>query len=449
MIQLQALNKVLLEDDITLITQNGVDIENFDEYEEEYKFIVDHFNQYGNVPDDETMLGRFEGFKLLDVKETPRYIVEKLQEDRMFNEMIPILNDISTQMQVDAFEAVKEGAPRLMELMKEKAIFGGVDIAKNAGKRFEWAEKIAEHDGMLGLPTGFKMLDEITGGLLPGEELFVISARPGVGKSWLMDAIAANVWNNGNPVLMYSGEMSENLVGSRVDTILSHVPNSGITRGKLTDKEWHDYDDHISFMENSGVPFIVSTPEHLGDMLNVITLEALVQKYKPKAVFVDQLSLMREDYPTKKQTREKYMDMTKALFNLSAKHKIPVVLNVQANRSAANTSNGIPELEMLAESDGIGQNASRVLGMSMETDLEAPIMTLGLVKNRYGVSNKLLEILWDVENGLLKDLAVRNIGEETEEDEEYFSKPKQFDRPFKPKNSNIDTYAPREGIEAF
>lgn len=292
MIQLQALNKAILDNDITLLTQNGLDVEYFDEYSEEYEFIIEHYKDYGNVPDDETILDRFEGFKLLDVKESQRYIVEKLQEEKMFNDMIPILNDISEQMQVDSFQAVKDGAPKLMKLMQEKVLFGAVDIAANAGKRYDWAASIAEKNGMLGLRTGFKHLDDLLGGLLPGEELVVITARPGVGKSWLMDAIAANVWNQGHSILLYSGEMSEELVGSRIDTIISQVPNSGITRGTLTESEWDSYDEHITYMENSGVPLMVSTPEHLGDMLNINTLEALIEKYKPEAVFIDRKSVV-------------------------------------------------------------------------------------------------------------------------------------------------------------
>lgn len=446
MIQLQALNKAILDNDITLLTQNGLDVEYLDEYSEEYEFIIEHYKDYGNVPDDETILDRFEGFKLLDVKESQRYIVEKLQEEKMFNDMIPILNDISEQMQVDSFQAVKDGAPKLMKLMQEKVLFGAVDIAANAGKRYDWAASIAEKNGMLGLRTGFKHLDDLLGGLLPGEELVVITARPGVGKSWLMDAIAANVWNQGHSILLYSGEMSEELVGSRIDTIISQVPNSGITRGTLTESEWDSYDEHITYMENSGVPLMVSTPEHLGDMLNINTLEALIEKYKPEAVFIDQLSLMREDYPTRRQTREIYADITKQLFNMSAKHGIPILLNVQTSRQATQTISQTPRLENLAESDGIGQNASRVIGMTVDWNSGTPIMSAALIKNRYGVSNQLIEILWDVNNGLIKDIGVRSLdGDDDEESGE-----RTVSRAFTPKNSSDGREnVPRDGIEAF
>ena len=69
------------------------------------------------------------------------------------------------------------------------------------------------------------------------------------------------------------------------------------------------------------------------------------------------------------------------LFTLSSKHKLPVILAAQSNRAGGENKDG-PALDNIAESDAIAQNATRVITMKNETD--AHILTLNIVKNRYG-----------------------------------------------------------------
>ena len=72
------------------------------------------------------------------------------------------------------------------------------------------------------------------------------------------------------------------------------------------------------------------------------------------------------------------------LFTLSSKYKLPVILLVQSNRAGGENKNG-PGLENIAESDAVAQNATRVISMKNE----GGVITLNLVKNRYGDSNKI------------------------------------------------------------
>ena len=68
---------------------------------------------------------------------------------------------------------------------------------------------------MTGTPSGFKKLDEITGGFQPGN-LIVLAARPAMGKSSLVCNIAENVaWKAKMPVAFFSLEMSETELAHR------------------------------------------------------------------------------------------------------------------------------------------------------------------------------------------------------------------------------------------
>jgi len=69
-------------------------------------------------------------------------------------------------------------------------------------------EQIRERRNHVGLFTGIESLDSGIGGLFPGE-LFILAARPGVGKTALACQIAENVAGCGNLVLFCSLEMSD------------------------------------------------------------------------------------------------------------------------------------------------------------------------------------------------------------------------------------------------
>ena len=90
-----------------------------------------------------------------------------------------------------------------------------------------------------------------------------------------------------------------------------------------------------------------------------------------------------------------------------------LLLMAQANREAVkNRKKGeSPELHDLAESDGVGQNATRVLSLSVIDGT----LKISVKKNRYGINNKEVLMIWEVNTGYLKPLLSENPEESTED----------------------------------
>ena len=65
----------------------------------------------------------------------------------------------------------------------------------------------------------------------------VIAAKTGVGKSWILIKIAAAAFAAGLRVGIYSGEMHEDKVGYRLDTILGGISNKALNRGIANEDE--------------------------------------------------------------------------------------------------------------------------------------------------------------------------------------------------------------------
>jgi len=84
------------------------------------------------------------------------------------------------------------------------------------GVELDKLDKLASGETqMTGTPSGFRKLDEITGGFQPGN-LIVLAARPAMGKSSLVCNIAENVaWKTKRPVAFFSLEMSETELAHR------------------------------------------------------------------------------------------------------------------------------------------------------------------------------------------------------------------------------------------
>ena len=427
MIEQSLICKLLEAPDLEIFHSNGVTADMFLTCATEVKFILKHYTEYKQMPDKLTFLSQFKDFQMLQVDESIEYLVYKLKEAYTYTKLVPIIQTASDKIREDSIKAINYIREELESLTKEipvNANRDGYDIISNAKDRFKEYKKRCESKGMIGIPTGIPKLDELTNGWLWGEELAVITGRTNVGKSWVGEYFPTVAWNMGYKILFYSGEMSKEMVGFRFDTLNKHFSNMGLlngsgTLGKKPDTDGgkyleEDYENYINQLsQKSG--FVVVTPDDFGGRKpNVDELKALAVKHNSDMIVVDQLSLMsdkrRADTP-----RIAYNNISEDLFLMSKELKRPVILLAQANREAVkNRKKGeSPELHDLAESDGVGQNATRVLSLSVIDGT----LKISIKKNRYGINNKEVLMIWDINTGYLKPLVTENPEEETRPEE--------------------------------
>ena len=158
--------------------------------------------------------------------------------------------------------------------------------------------------------------------------------------------------------------------------------------------------------------YVIVTPDDFGGRKPTVgELETLAKKLGSDMIIVDQLSLMmdqrRADTP-----RIAYNNISEDAFLMSKKLGKPVIMLAQANREAVkNKKKGqSPELHDLAESDGVAQNATRVISLSVIDG----ILKLSVKKNRYGINNKDVMVMWDINAGYIKPLLKNKEGEKGE-----------------------------------
>ena len=424
MIEQSIISKLLEGGSLEVLHTNNFKPEMFLTCNKEIAFILRHYEQYKQVPDRVTFLSEFTDFQMLEVSENMDYLVYKLKEAYTYTKIVPIIQSAADRVREDSIEAINFLKEEIAQLERAVPVSGnkdGYDIITNAKDRLAEYKKRCEVKGLIGIPTGIPKLDELTNGWLWGEELVVITGRTNVGKSWMAEYFATIAYNLGYKILFYSGEMSREIIGFRFDTLNKHFSNSGLlngahTLGKKPDTDGgsyleEDYESYISQLsQKSG--FIVVTPDDFnGRKPNVEEIKDLAIKHNADMIVVDQLSLMadrrRADIP-----RIAYGNIAEDLFLMSKELKKPVLLLAQANREAVkNRKKGeSPELHDLAESDLVGQNASRVLSLSVIDGT----LKIAIKKNRYGVNNREVLMLWDINTGVIEPLVKENPEEKVE-----------------------------------
>lgn len=182
MIELQLLNKILTSRDMSIVTKNEISPEHFTAFRNEFEFILDHYNNYGNVPDKETMLAHFpNSFELIDVQETDKYLVDTLYDDYGFRISLPILNKYKQILEVNTKDAYDYLISNL-DVIKPREVSYGVDIISQAHDRYEAYLKKQEQGDAAVIKTGFVELDDVFNGWEMGEELVTVVARTNQGK---------------------------------------------------------------------------------------------------------------------------------------------------------------------------------------------------------------------------------------------------------------------------
>ena len=213
-----------------------------------------------------------------------------------------------------------------------------------------------EHKGqVLGVTTGFKMLDQLTTGLQPGD-LIIIAGRPSMGKTAFALNIAANAAiRDGIPTAVFSLEMSAEQLGLRLLASEARVSGSKIRSGFLSrEKDWPALTEAADNLAQARI-FIDDTPA-----ITVLEMRSKARRLKSEAnlglLLVDYLQLMRGRTGTDNREQE-ISEISRSLKALAKELDVPVVALSQLNRKVEERPNKRPILSDLRESGAIEQDA--------------------------------------------------------------------------------------------
>jgi replicative DNA helicase len=212
---------------------------------------------------------------------------------------------------------------------------------------------------LTGTPSGFKDLDEMTGGFQPGN-LVIIAARPSMGKSALVCNMAENAVLGGHAVALFSLEMSESELAQRFLASQARIKGDDLRRGRVPESSW------TKILEAS--QRLAATPLFVDDSSDTGVLEVRAKARRLHhqtegglgLIIVDYLQLMRHEGRVESRV-EQVSQISRGLKGLARELGVPVIALSQLSRAVEQRGGDKkPVLSDLRDSGAIEQDADLV-----------------------------------------------------------------------------------------
>lgn len=278
---------------------------------------------------------------------------------------------LSTSYSIQASVHERQSAPRELVEQAERAM---LEVAHDdRQKDFASVHDILEREidklhhlslegtSLTGTPSGFKDLDDVTGGFQAGN-LIIVAARPSMGKSALVTNIAENAaLHHGRAVALFSLEMSEAELAQRFVASQAKIGGDELRKGRVRQQAWPDILKASNKL--SAAPLYVDDSSDIG-ILEVRAKARRLHSQHPGGlglVIVDYLQLMRADGRIESRVQQ-VGEMSRGLKVLARELEVPVIALSQLSR-AVETRGGDkkPILSDLRESGQIEQDADLVM----------------------------------------------------------------------------------------
>lgn len=259
-------------------------------------------------------------------------------------------------------EVIEEAETSLFNVSQRHVKQDVTSLETILAESFDRLDELHKDKGKIrGVPTGFKDMDKILAGL-QRSDLFILAARPSMGKTALALNLAHNVALQANePVLMFSLEMSKEQLVDRMLAMESGVDAWALRTGNLTDADFEKIGHAMGSLSEAQI-YIDDTPS--------ITVSELRTKARREAhqhplglVIVDYLQLMSggAKYGNDGGNRvQEISEISRGLKGIARELNVPLIALSQLSRSVESRSPQIPQLADLRESGSIEQDADVV-----------------------------------------------------------------------------------------
>lgn len=289
-----------------------------------------------------------------------RIIAQKQIQRELINVSTRIIRD-AYEDTTDVFDLLDKAEQGLFSITQQNLNRSFESMSSLGSKMLKQLEELSQkEEGLTGVPTGFTELDRLTSGW-QSSDLIIVAARPGMGKTSLVLALARNAAVDfGKAVALFSLEMSNVQLAQRLISMEAEIQGSKLRNGQLEDYEWQQLHSALEKIGEAPI-YIDDTPG-----LNVFELRAKCRRLKMQQdlqlIVIDYLQLMSGGADNQRGNREQEISaISRALKGLAKELNVPVIALSQLSR-AVEVRGGTkrPQLSDLRESGAIEQDADIV-----------------------------------------------------------------------------------------
>lgn len=272
-------------------------------------------------------------------------------------------NEYQTEEVADISDFVTQAELKIKKVTEKRRISNFIasdELADRVRESINLQSKQISEDGVTGVNTGYTGLNQYTHGFQK-DNLIIMAARPGVGKTALALNIAFNASLKSNiPVAIFSLEMSADSLAKRLVANRACVDLDHITTGYLTKTDRIAIEEAINVISRSTI-FIDDTPG-----IKLYDIVSKARKLKATQgdlgmVIVDYIGLITSGSKKFESRQQEVSDISRSLKDLARELKVPVIAISQLSREVEKRENKRPQLSDLRESGSIEQDADLVL----------------------------------------------------------------------------------------
>ena len=241
-------------------------------------------------------------------------------------------------------------------------------------------ERAKRKNPITGVPTGFDVLDKMTGGMQPGD-LVIVAARPSMGKTAFVLNLAQNAcilpqrYRDSppeerpvlHPVLFFSLEMGATQLVERVLCAEARIDAGKLRTGAFLENEWQQMTEAASRMSEAKF--------YIDDQAapSILEMRARARRFRgDKQIFpdipgqmgmiiVDYLQLARGGRSRYDSREQEISEISRGLKAMAKELKMPVLALSQLNRAVDSRADHRPQLSDLRESGAIEQDADVIM----------------------------------------------------------------------------------------
>lgn len=302
-----------------------------------------------------------------------------------------------------------EEAAEALSTIETRTTSGVLDSEQLCNMLMQHYDKVRSDPEATFCKSGYPQLDAILGGGFQKSGLYIIGARPGMGKTTFALNVAERVAKQDKAVLFVSLEMSRVQIMAKRIAINNRMPYSNVMNGTLSEGIYNN-----NFLE--GIKELNFRPFYLADnsILTVAEIAGMARSIPELSLIViDYLGLIRAADLSKK-LYEQVTEISRDLKALAKRLNIPVVALCQVNRQSVQNKDKKPSLADLRDSGSIEQDADGVIMLYREdyfkngkatAEPDGPVeIELIIAKNRHGLGNATLSMNWNGVTGQITEI---------------------------------------------
>lgn len=220
----------------------------------------------------------------------------------------------------------------------------------------EMLSKNDDESRLVGVDTGFKRINQYTGGYRK-QDLVIVAARPGMGKTAKVLKTAVANLKKEVPVGFISGEMSMNQLTARAFAIDTNFHLNQLMKYGFEKTEYFvTMNSHIERVQNW--PLYVDDSGNMDITDVIIKAKDWYRKHKIEVLIIDYIQLMKDRSRKWNNRSDELMEISRRLKLLAKELNIPVIVLAQVNRECEKRgSSKRPLIQDIKDCGAIEQDA--------------------------------------------------------------------------------------------